>query len=330
MKDQSEHVICRVCMQQMYSQITLKHLKSHDIESFKHYRRLYPGAELKSKMLRDKTKMTLELQIKKYGESEGMRRFNEYRKKQSVKNTFEYKHQKYGWTREQFDNYNKTRACTKENFIRRHGELVGLERWSKYIERQQYAGSSEQYFIDLYGEIIGKQKWKQVNKLKSNNLQNYISKYGKIEGVIKYREHCENRGKSMFHSKISQELFCTIQDNTSDKIYFATNKHGVFSVYDAAQKCVKFFDYVDTIRKKCIEFNGDCYHANPRFYTENCRPNYHNRNLTSQMIWDEDAKKLQLIKDRGYDILIVWESDYLSNSKLVTQQCMDFLYGSKI
>ena len=27
-----------------------------------------------------------------------------------------------------------------------------------------------------------------------------------------------------------------------------------------------FYDYVDTITKKCIQFNGNYYHANPKYY----------------------------------------------------------------
>lgn len=68
-----------------------------------------------------------------------------------------------------------------------------------------------------------------------------------------------------------------------------------------------FYDIVDTKRMKVIEYNSDYYHANPsRYVAEDIIKKV---NKTAQQIWDDDAVKIKAIKDRGFEVLIVWESE---------------------
>lgn len=83
------------------------------------------------KASRSKYAITKDAMIAKYGEQGGTKKWNEYCKKQALTNTFEYKHQKYDWTKEQFDEYNKSRAVTKENLIRRHCKDKGMIIWNE-------------------------------------------------------------------------------------------------------------------------------------------------------------------------------------------------------
>ena len=68
------------------------------------------------------TAVTLKNLVKKYGENEGKLRWEKYRNLQAVTNTFEYKKEKYGWSREDFDKFNQSRAITEENLINRYGD----------------------------------------------------------------------------------------------------------------------------------------------------------------------------------------------------------------
>ena len=47
--------------------------------------------------------------------------------------------------------------------------------------------------------------------------------------------------------------------------------------------------------------------------------------MTAQEIWDYDREKNQLITDLGYDLLIVWESDYRANKEKIVDDCLRFL-----
>lgn len=107
--------------------------------------------------------------MKRYGKEEGLKKFQSYSKKQAYKNTFECKSKKYGWTEEQFKKYNRNRATTLENLVRRHGQEEGEKIWKSYVERQKYTASLE-YFIEEYGEEKGKEKYEKFDKARSENL----------------------------------------------------------------------------------------------------------------------------------------------------------------
>ena len=145
--------------------------------------------------------------VKKYGEEKGLEKWNSYCQKQAITNTFEYKQEKYGWTKEQFDEFNKNRAVTLELCIERHGEKEGKKLWEEYCERQCYTTS----------------------------LEYMINEYGEEEGTKKYNNFAESRAQSgimalnagLSFSKVSQTMFNTILEklnelNINNDIYYET------------------------------------------------------------------------------------------------------------
>lgn len=66
-----------------------------------------------------------------------------------------------------------------------------------------------------------------------------------------------------------------------------------------------------------IEYFGDYWHCNPIKYNEN----YFNKKKgqTAKEIWDYDDKKLELITNYGYNLEVIWESDYKKNKNLINQ-----------
>ena len=157
---------CQICNKD-FTRITATHLKQHNM-SVAEYKEMFGNDSILSEENRRNMSRTLESTIAKYGEEEGRRRWDEYRKKQAETNSYEYKKSKYGWTKERFDEYNKSRACTKENMIKRWGKVEGSKKWQEYCMRQAYAGTAKEYFIEKYGEV---------------------------EGIKRYEEVCEQKGK---------------------------------------------------------------------------------------------------------------------------------------
>jgi len=84
-----------------------------------------------------------------------------------------------------------------------------------------------------------------------------------------------------------------------------------------------FYDFVDTKLKKCIEYNGDYWHLNPKFYPETYKSHY---GYTAKEIWEKDEQKIDFINSKGYDVMILWESDYLKNPNDVIEKIEEFLY----
>jgi len=161
----------------------------------------------------------------------------------------------------------------------------------------------------------------------------YIKKYGEIEGNIKYTERCKNVSKNSYFKKynsfnkmnwsaISQKLFWKIYEKIKikyNKIYFGELNHE----FSCGVHLTNFDFVVDDI-KKIIEFNGDKFHANPEKYKSIDIP-LKFLNKKAEDIWKNDKIKIQKAKDRGYDIKIVWESEYNKNKEDVLLKCVEFI-----
>ena len=162
----SNTVSCRICNKQ-YKRITHKHLKQHGT-SLSEYTDMYPDAPLITESLRSSFASNSEAAwVKKHGEEKGKRLYAEYKIMLAEKNTFEYKRDKYGWTRDQFDAYNNKRATTLANMIERYGEIDGRTKWDMYRAQQAIAGVSELWFVNKYGAEVGQQMWAAVFDISS-------------------------------------------------------------------------------------------------------------------------------------------------------------------
>ena len=68
------------------------------------------------------------------------------------------------------------------------------------------------------------------------------------------------------------------------------------------------FDIFIPSLNMCIETHGDYWHCNPLKYKENF---YHTRvHKTAKEIWEKDRLREESIKTAGYNLMIIWESDW--------------------
>jgi hypothetical protein len=205
----------------------------------------------------------------------------------------------------------------------------------KYPTKKEYylkRGFSEEEAIEKISEI--------QNRF---SLQKCIEKYGKEDGKIVFEERqrkwietidskteeekIEINRKKLFnnggYSKISQNLFWSIYENfKNNKINFEELNSETIR-YDKINKRHYRFDYVDHSKKKCIEFNGDYWHCNPDKYNESfIHPIL---KVTSKEIWKKDIDKINWFRKRGYEVFIVWESEYRKNPKQTVEKCIKFI-----
>ena len=276
---------------------------------------------------RNKIAMTKENMIKKYGEVEGIERWEKYCKRQSETNTFEYKNKKYGMTKEEFNNYNRSRAVTLENMIKKYGTDEGTKKFNSYCEKQKVSGCKVEYFIDKYGTDEGLKKYEQLNNQKGLTLENFIRKYGEVEGEKLYHKHWNNMFSSNFYSKSSQELFDNIYSNlktdVKEKCHYASlNKE--FGLYDGQNQKYYFYDFVITgCINKVIEFNGEIWHADPKKYSASDVVPFINRK--AEEVWESDRIKQKYIQDKGFKVLVIWEQDYVLNKEKIVTSCLSFI-----
>lgn len=262
-----------------------------------------------------------------YGIQEGTLRWETYVNKQSETNSFEYKNLKYGISKAEFDIYNKSRAITKENCISRHGIEQGLLVWENYCERQSYTKTKE------YAISIGKsqEEYENSNRKKGHNLSVYIGRYGSKElALVKLNEYFDKRRTP--YSKQSQELFFSLVDNElfCGKTYFFAEYNKEYGVYDEEYCRYYKYDFVCIEENLVIEYHGDHYHGNPLVYSPT--DYLKGRGCTSIRAlekWKYDDIKQNKIRDtRGFDVIVVWESDYLKNKENVIHRILNYVkYG---
>mgnify|MGYP002128712951 FL=1 len=288
-------------------------------------------SKIEVKNFQDARKNTLDNFIKRHGDELGRKRFDEYRQKQAYSNSFEYKSKHKGWSLQEFDAYNASRAATKANFVKRHGSKRGSKMWDRYIERQKYAGVSEQYFIEKYGETEGKSFYKKLNQLKSHSYQSFLMKAdGDVTLADKlYNAFYQNRVKSkLYWSAISQRLFEQVHQHLPAEFNVYYGSHGSeFPLFKTGHKII-FVDFYVQQTKKAIEFNGDYWHANPVFYKSCDLINFPgNRRVVAQDVWNADSTRMKYIRQHPCvdDCMIVWEHDFVSQPHLIIEKCVKFI-----
>ena len=99
-----------------------------------------------------------------------------------------------------------------------------------------------------------------------------------------------------------------------DEEFFITDNQKLYS-----------YDFTDIQNKRIIEFNGNFFHANPTQYDMDELLNFKGKQHYVKDIWIKDYKKIKLAIENGYDIMIVWESEYKANSSKVISTCKKFM-----
>lgn len=166
-------------------------------------------------------------------------------------------------------------------------------------------------------------------------LEKCIKKYGNEIGKKMFEERQKKWQLSLLnngnlkcgYSEISQILFYDILNqydiDNREYVYFATkNKEYYLS---GGQKSYYQYDFTDLKNKKIIEYNGDEYHANPKLYESTDHPHPFRKWITAQDIWNNDEDKLELAKEKGFDVLVIWDSEYKQHKEKTLKRCLEFL-----
>lgn len=275
----------------------------------------------------------LEGYIEKWGEKEGKRRWKEYKEKQAYTNSYEYKKEKYGWTKEEFEEYNKSRAVTLENMIEKYGKEEGKKVYENYVDKQKRRGVKLSWFKEKYGEEKGEEKYEKVNKLKSHTFESYLERFDGDEekATKKLNEFWEVAGPS---SEIANDFFSDLRRvcvaNSLGNIYFDSYNHE-YIINSSERRFLLDFYCKDV--KKGIEFYGDYWHGNPDIYNKNDTISLSERDIRVGDKHKEDQKRINKIlscSSHVDDILVVWEKDVRENRKSQINKCIKFLRGDNL
>jgi len=136
--------------------------------------------------------------------------------------------------------------------------------------------------------------------------------------------HCNNT-RSSGYSKESIDLFDILTDKSGFKIRNACNNSEYrIRYYDQENKRrgIKVDGYIKELNL-VLEYNGDCYHGNPNKYKDNDRCHPYDKNVTAKELFSKTVEKQNLIKALGYNLIVIWEYDYLNNKDLIIRNILE-------
>lgn len=285
----------------------------------------------------DKSRQTKKNFISRYGEKEGEKKWEEfvdinkknlsiYRSKKTSESyncTLEFYLKKTnGDEAEARKLLYERQSMTKSRFANLYGDEDGEKRWNDYCKSK---GLTLDNLESKYGKEVGKRKWKEYKRLKelASSPEEMIRRHGEdwyIDLLIKRVSHIEKS------SLIARELFESVYDQLSDelkqtKIYFSSEKYNKneynFYMHDGYSKMISV-DFYLKCRNKVVEFYGDYWHKNPKFYSED------DPKVADAHLWDE-LRILRLKEKYNVEVLIIWEDDYRNNKTDVVNKVINYL-----
>jgi len=158
-------------------------------------------------------------------------------------------------------------------------------------------------------KFLGKKRTEESKQKISEPIKTLIKKIG-VDNWISHFGDFDN-GRSFLEEEIFQYVKTK---NCSAKHNLMIGRYNVDIV----------------VENKLIEVFGDYWHANPLLYEEADTIIYPGdaRILVSDK-WNSDRIRLEYLKTVGYDVLVVWESDWRKNLEKTQQTILDFLYDIK-
>lgn len=182
---------------------------------------------------------------------------------------------------------------TKENFIIRYGEELGILKWNNYISKQQFNSSEDAWVI----------------------------KFGSEGKSLRKEFFTKTLGSGDKFSKISKKLFDDVAENIEGVCYYGEYEK---TIDCAGGKRVLKPDFL--YNNKIVEFYGDFWHANPLKYNSTDEIKMPGRKEQKAIdIWSRDKERLNLLSSAGFEYFIVWESEYKDSPELTVTKILDFL-----
>lgn len=294
---------CSICGVEFKS--LLSHVKSkHDMKPSK-YREIY-GVKTMA-VYSDEQKRSMSDSQKRRFSNESERKKNSDRQKNGASCFTETYWIKRGMS--SIESKNKVSEIQKENAKK---SILKTKPEYSHFNKQYWIikkGLSEEDAVKRVSElqsILSFRSSKFKGKVRSNEsklkISNSMKKKIEIVGSGVWASHF---GYFNGSSKIEREFFCYIKENINKNV--------------EANFPIKNY-IVDVIsNKKIVEFYGDFWHANPNFYKVGECLKYDAFNTTAEKIWKKDKLRVDFLKSMGYDVLVIWENDWIKNKK----ECID-------
>lgn len=226
----------------------------------------------------------------------------------------------------------KRKACSpfsKDFYIKRNLSLEDRDSFIKSVNlKKEYTVQIDYYLNRGYSNDEAKKLLH--NRQQTFTLEKCKEKYGEELGYKIWKDR-QNKWKSKVFNETTHistgtsiiainfinEILCDVNSNN-----FLYGKNEKF-IYDNKNKKAYKFDLTNEKTKRIIEFNGDFWHMNPKIYNENDINTCHK--MTAKEKWEIDRIKIDAAKSHGYEVLVIWESDYKNNHDEIINECRKFI-----
>lgn len=158
---------------------------------------------------------------------------------------------------------------------------------------------SDKLWIEKYGltrkELISKNGKKVWSSLTDEQKTNWLDK--SIRSNKCFEKHkIKGYNVSKLETRI-QECFNTLLVKYEPQFVIKIGKK------------YKFYDFLIKNTNIIFEIQGDYWHANPKYYTENSIINYVGGKKSASDVWNKDIEKKEFANSKGYDIIYLWEDE---------------------
>ena len=238
------------------------------------------------------------------------------------KNCIDYEGLSEEETNQRIKEIQKKQADGRENG---EGYTTRLEYWinkgfSEDEAKIQLKNRQRTFSLDIcimkYGQEAGMQRWKERQTLW---LKSYNDKTDEEMQDIFRRKNIFTKGTS----KPAVALFTSINHPTAKFEDMNDNHESAIATVLGKKYSVDFCVHET---KKIIEYYGDVWHGNPLMYEAEEQPIFWSiHSKTAEQMWASDKAKTDDLINSGYEVMVVWGYDYLTDQQATIQKCKDFL-----
>jgi very-short-patch-repair endonuclease len=127
---------------------------------------------------------------------------------------------------------------------------------------------------------------------------------------------------SLEGQRLFTELLSRLPQELHEKTYFSPRTHE-FNVW--YEKHYYKYDFVQSALRRCIEYNGTRFHPRPEQDDDETGWCLYHPQRTVQEARAYELQKLEALRVRGFEILVVWDTEVKHDREIVLSRCVEFL-----
>lgn len=181
----------------------------------------------------------------------------------------------------------------------------------------------------FYGKKHSKETKKQISKSRTGKATGEKNSMANPEHRKKARQKLKEKWDSgdlenvrkIMSDKLKEtrrlgKIKSVIRSKTEKKIIKEIKNLG-YEVIHSFKVDTKICDiYLPTLNL-IIEYNGDYWHCNPKKYKKDY---FHQvKGMTAEKLWEYDKNKVDIIIKNGYNLEVVWETDYKFDKTIINK-----------